>query len=86
MVGVVDCGLPVVVDCQLAVLPAGAEEETGANQDEARGVAHHVGVVGPVRETVRPALRVQTLGHGPEDEVAVVISRDQPSDTVSPQL
>ena len=78
MLGVRHCGAPVVVEGQLAVPPAGAEQEAGAQQDEARGVAHNVGVVGPVGQTVRPALRVQTLGHGPEDEVAVVISRDQP--------
>ena len=35
MVGVLDCGPPVVVDGQLPLLPAGAEEETGANQGEA---------------------------------------------------
>ena len=86
MVGVLHCRHPVVVARQLAVLPAGAEEEAGAHQGEAGGVALHVGVVGPVGQTVRPTLRVQTLGHGPEDEVAVVISRDQPSDTVSLQL
>ena len=78
MVEVLHSGSPVVVEGQLAVPPAGAEQEAGAQQDEAGGVAHHVGVVGPVGQTVRPTLRVQTLGHGPEDEVAVVISRDQP--------
>ena len=78
MVGVVDCGLPVVVDCQLAVLPAGAEEETGAKQDEARGVALHVGVVRSVGQTLPATLRVQAFLQAPEHDVAVIIPRDQP--------
>ena len=81
MVQVPHCRPPVVVSSDLAVPPARAQQETLAHQDEAGGVAHHVGVVGPVGETVRPVLVVQTLLHGPEDQVSVIISSDQPAPT-----
>ena len=82
MLGVRHCGAPVVVEGQLAVPPAGAEEKAGAQQDEARGVAHNVGVVGPVGQTVRPVLRVQAFLQGPEDKVTVIISSDQPTPVI----
>ena len=78
MVGVLDCGPPVVVESQLAGLPAGAQEETGADQGEAGGVALHVGVVRSVGQTVPATLRVQTFLQAPEHDIAVIISRDQP--------
>ena len=73
MVQVPGGGPPVVVCRQLAVLPTGAEEEAGPHQEEAGGVALHVGVVRPVGQQVTPALRVQALPHGPEHDVSVII-------------
>ena len=78
MVEVLHCGSPVVVDGQLALLPTGAEEERGPHQDEAGGVALHVGVVRPVGQTVPARARVQTFLQAPEHDVAVIIPRDQP--------
>ena len=80
MVGVLHCRHPVVVARQLAVLPAGAEEEAGAHQGEAGGVALHVGVVGPVGQTVTATLGVQAGLQAPEHDVAVVVARDQPAE------
>ena len=71
-----DCGPPVVVDRQLAVLPAGAEEEAGSQESEAGGVTLHIGVVRSVGETVAATLGVQTVLEAPEHDVAVIISRD----------
>ena len=78
MIRIPDCGPPVVVDSQLAVLPAGAEEETGTQESEAGGVTLHVGVVRSVGETVAATLGVQTVLEAPEHDVAVIIPRDQP--------
>ena len=61
VVGVRHGGAPIVVDGQLAILAARAEEEAGPDQSEARGVALHVGVVRSVGETVPPTLGVQTF-------------------------
>ena len=82
MVGVLDCGPPVVVESQLAGLPAGAQEEAGADQGEAGGVALHVGVVRSVGQTVPATLRVQTFLQAPEHDIAVIISCDQPDITI----
>ena len=82
MVEVLHCGSPVVVDGQLALLPAGAEEERGPHQDQAGGVALHVGVVRPVGEAVPARARVQAFLQAPEHDVAVIIPRHQPA-TVS---
>ena len=79
MVGVRHCGSPVVVDGELALLPAGAEEEAGTDQGEAQGVALHVGVVRSVGETVPPTLGVKTFLQAPEHDIAVIIPREQPA-------
>ena len=82
MVKIPDGRPPVVVSRDLSVPATRAEQETLPHQDEARGVTHHVGVVRPVGETVRPVLRVQAFLQGPEDKVTVIISSDQPTPVI----
>ena len=81
MVFIFRCRCPVIMDGELAMLAAGAQEQAGPYEDDPRGVTHDIGVMRSVGQQVSPRTGVQTGLHIPEDQVPIVITSHKPKST-----